>query len=63
MTWQEWVSAGALMALSALVTLWIVALFLTGCTARWTRLDSSPGVAAYRVEFRLGVGALPESRP
>ncbi len=63
MTWQEWVSTVARMALSALVTLWVVALLLTACSARVTRLPSPPGVAAYRVEFRLGIEPLPEARP
>ncbi len=40
-----------------------LATLLLACSARVSRLPSPPGVATYRVEFRLGVEAWPERRP
>lgn len=42
-----------------LLALCLGVLALSSCSARWTRLDSPPGVAAYKVEIRWGTEALP----
>ncbi len=55
MTWED---RFALVAVGL-----FLATLLLGCSARVTRLDSPPGVAAYRVEFRWGIEAWPEGRP
>ncbi len=59
MTWQAYFFHLLAIGLAILALL----LALLACTARVSRLPSQPGVAAYRVEFRLGVEAWPERRP